>query len=101
MGPLAARYAGFGTGHGNGVRTPYSKFRVRPGCVVGSCVFCGRFESKWPLEVCALAVGQQNEGIRKVCASITARFASPATFASPGTARWVSGRAAIPKFAMV
>lgn len=41
------------------------------------------------------AVGWQAEGIKKVCASMTARFTSPRT------ARSMSGRAAVPKFALV
>lgn len=59
MGPLAARHAGFGTGHGNGGRPPYSKTRLWAGCVDGSCVILSRLELTYLEGRRHLVVGRQ------------------------------------------
>lgn len=58
MGPLAAKHAGFGTGHGNGGRPslpPIPNPDCAPGCVVGGRTSFVADPSRNSLEVCALA----------------------------------------------
>lgn len=65
MGPLAARYAGFGTGHGNGVRAPIPDSDCAPAALLLGAVWSVADSSRHGLEACAWLLDDRMRASRR------------------------------------